>query len=126
MPDGTKLPPIDEIHRPILDAEKQFLRGSRENADELATAGRVFLEFVRAPGAKRHAAEGTGIGLAIAREVVEAHGGRLLADSREGEGSVFTVALPLSHRPPEVERLLREGNETGYRADTPGRASPTL
>ena len=47
MPDGKKPPPIADIQRPILDAEKKFLRGSREHSDELATAGRVFLEFVR-------------------------------------------------------------------------------
>ena len=42
----------DKIHqaslnRPDPDEEKQFLRGSRDNPSELATAGRVFLEFVR-------------------------------------------------------------------------------
>jgi uncharacterized protein (TIGR00730 family) len=47
MPDGPKQAPIADIHQPLRDAEKLFLRGSRENAAELATAGRVFLEFVR-------------------------------------------------------------------------------
>jgi signal transduction histidine kinase len=37
---------------------------------------------------------GTGLGLAIVRGVVDAHGGRVLAESREGKGSRFTVLLP--------------------------------
>jgi signal transduction histidine kinase len=59
----------------------------------------VLLEFVRAPNAKRHAAEGTGLGLAIAKEVIEAHGGTIAVASVEGEGTTFTVTLPLHHRP---------------------------
>ena len=38
---------MTELTRPDPDEEKQFLRGSRDNPRELATAGRVFLEFVR-------------------------------------------------------------------------------
>lgn len=38
---------------------------------------------------------GSGLGLAICRRIVEEHGGRILVDSKEGEGSTFTVLLPL-------------------------------
>ena len=39
---------------------------------------------------------GTGLGLAIVRGVASAHGGRVIAESREGKGSRFTVLLPRS------------------------------
>jgi signal transduction histidine kinase len=61
----------------------------------------LFLEFVRAPNARAHAPEGTGLGLALVREVALAHGGQVRADRREGGGTVFTMQLPLHAAPPE-------------------------
>ncbi len=57
----------------------------------------VFEEFFRSIRAKA-GYEGTGLGLSIAREIVEAHGGRIEAVSSPGRGSTFTVTLPLSGR----------------------------
>ena len=42
--------------------------------------------------------EGTGIGLAIAKKVIEKHNGRIVAESREGEGAKFTITLPLKRQ----------------------------
>jgi signal transduction histidine kinase len=38
---------------------------------------------------------GTGIGLYLARQVVEAHGGTIVVDSQVGTGTAFTIRLPL-------------------------------
>jgi signal transduction histidine kinase len=55
---------------------------------------RLFERFYRADPARARGDGGTGIGLAIARSVVEAHGGHIGAKSEPGRGSVFTFDLP--------------------------------
>lgn len=56
---------------------------------------RVFKRFYQVEHHLRREYEGLGLGLAIARELVQIHHGRIWAESEEGEGSVFHVALPL-------------------------------
>jgi len=55
---------------------------------------RVFERFYRAPDFRESAVPGVGIGLAVCRGLVEAHGGSLTAHQREGGGSVFRIDLP--------------------------------
>jgi two-component system sensor histidine kinase KdpD len=43
-----------------------------------------------------------GLGLTICRGIVEAHGGRITAQSRPNGGVAFRVALPLADKPPEI------------------------
>lgn len=57
---------------------------------------RLFERFYRVDPARSQKEGGTGIGLAIARSVVEAHGGRIWADSSPGQWSVFTFELPVA------------------------------
>lgn len=84
----------------------------------------IFEDFVTLDASYTRAAEGTGLGLGIARQLVEGMGGSLSVSSTEGRGSVFTVALPASpcvlpeevdpqHPPPEspaIRILLVEDN----------------
>ena len=68
---------------------------------------RIFDRFWRDPAARERAAEGSGVGLALVRDLVLAHDGRVEAESRLGQGSTFTVFLPLTVEP-EAELLVRE------------------
>jgi signal transduction histidine kinase len=55
---------------------------------------RVFARFYRGADAKNRGTKGTGIGLAIVKEIVEAHGGTVRVRSELGWGSEFTMVLP--------------------------------
>lgn len=62
---------------------------------------RVFDKFYRAEGVA-NSYDGSGLGLSIARTIVEAHGGEIKVESRSGAGTTFKVALP-KHAPSEAE-----------------------
>jgi len=58
---------------------------------------RLFQEFVQLERTRAQNQEGTGLGLALTRRLVELHGGRIWAESEgEGKGSTFTVVLPFA------------------------------
>ena len=57
--------------------------------------GRLFKKFFRAPNAKRARPDGTGVGLFLAKTVVDDHGGEIIFESKEGKGSTFGFRLPL-------------------------------
>jgi signal transduction histidine kinase len=72
---------------------------------------RVFERFHRVKEVKSRSHEGTGIGLALVRELVHLHGGEVDVESRLGAGTKFTVRLPLgsAHLPPDRVRAPNEG-----------------
>jgi len=83
--------------------------GARRNADRVevrvvdegtgipaAEREWIFRKFYRAESAARDGAAGTGLGLFIAKELVNAMGGRIWVDSTEGEGSSFAFELPVA------------------------------
>lgn len=71
----------------------------------------VFDKFFRAPGTRT---QGAGLGLAITRAIVTAHGGTITAENREGGGARFRLRLPLGGSAPrvvsELDEPLADGN----------------
>ena len=56
---------------------------------------RIFEKFVRGSAARASNIRGTGIGLAMARQIVRAHSGDITVESEPGKGSTFRVMLPV-------------------------------
>jgi signal transduction histidine kinase len=54
----------------------------------------IFEEYLRAPNG--NGSKGLGLGLAVVRQIVAAHEGKIWAESQVGQGSVFTVLIPIS------------------------------
>ncbi len=69
--------------------------GTGIEADELAN---VFERFYRSDQSRSRSGGGAGLGLAIAKSLVEAHGGRIWAESKIGEGSSFSFTIPAYQR----------------------------
>jgi signal transduction histidine kinase len=57
-------------------------------------------------------AEGEGMGLAIAYRIVERHGGKTWAESREGAGSTFNFSLPITQHTAPIEAQEATGDES--------------
>jgi signal transduction histidine kinase len=63
-----------------------------------AEKNRIFRKFTRGSSAERFGIRGTGIGLAMVKHIVDAHGGKVLIESEPGKGSTFTIRLPAGGR----------------------------
>ncbi|GMA14293.1 ATP-binding protein [Deinococcus metallilatus] len=80
---------------------------------------RMFERFHRIEGARGRSFEGTGIGLALVRELVSLHGGEITAESTLGQGTTFTVTLPLGHAHLPAERVVHRAGAGSQRVPVP-------
>jgi two-component system, OmpR family, sensor histidine kinase SenX3 len=83
---STKLSAGDAVEVSVADQGIGIPERDRE---------RIFERFYRVDPARSRATGGTGLGLAIVKHVTAAHGGQVTVESTEGEGSTFTLRLPL-------------------------------
>ncbi|HMD32839.1 MAG TPA: ATP-binding protein [Candidatus Acidoferrales bacterium] len=77
---------------------------------------RLFTKFEHAQSSLTREKQGMGLGLATCRHIVQAHGGRIWAETKEGTGSTFHFTLPLSVsavKPPEPPPILVAGDPSG-------------
>jgi signal transduction histidine kinase len=81
---------------------------------QAAETVKIFEAFYRVEKGLEQEVQGAGLGLALVKHVVEAHGGAIGVESSRGEGSEFTIRLPVRERPPAPARA-RNGAELGRR-----------
>ena len=90
--DGTVTASLNSDHQYFyLKVTDTGIGISEENQD------RVFERFFRVDKARSREAGGTGLGLAITKEIVMKHHGSIKIHSKEGEGTTFTVRIPLKY-----------------------------
>jgi PAS domain S-box-containing protein len=91
---------IPQIHITAEQMNREWTIAIRDNGIgfDPQYASTIFAPFKRLH--QPDAFPGTGVGLAISRRIVEAHGGRIWAESRPGEGAIFRFTLPLDGKPP--------------------------
>ena len=72
---------------------------------------KLFTKFYQAANAFKAGSVGTGLGLALVKAFVEAHGGSISVESSPGAGSTFTVELPLANKEEDLVETLEVANK---------------
>ena len=82
---------------------------------------RLFERFHRIETARARSNEGSGIGLALVKELVGLHGGTITADSTEGVGTTFTIRLPFGAAHLPADAVASTGRHPGGLRRSPNR-----
>jgi len=91
--EGQQVPPQVTLRAAVTDPDRMLVQVI-DNGPGVHDPEQIFDAFMTT---KKN---GMGIGLAVSRSIVEAHGGRLWAENNKAGGAIFNVALPLSHASP--------------------------
>lgn len=73
---------------------------------------KLFSKFFRADNARKQRPDGTGVGLYLARRVVNGHGGSIIFSSKEGKGSTFGFKLPLDTSDKQLPDKINQTDDT--------------
>jgi two-component system sensor histidine kinase BaeS len=89
-------PPGGEVGLEVTSSAKECRMEVRDTGCGIGTNDlpHIFDRFYRADASRTRATGGVGLGLAIAREIVLAHGGTITAESTVEQGSTFIVSIP--------------------------------
>jgi signal transduction histidine kinase len=91
----------------VLDGNRAELAVSDTGIGIGATdRDRLFTRFFRTRDARDQSIQGIGLGLSIAKSIVEGHGGRIEVESEPGSGSVFRVRVPVGVEQPTPLRVV--------------------
>jgi PAS domain S-box-containing protein len=93
---GQQAPPLVTLRAAVADSDRMLIQVI-DNGPGVDDPDRIFDAFMTTKE------KGMGIGLAVSRSIVEAHGGRLWAENNKPGGATFNVALPLSHASPTTD-----------------------
>jgi signal transduction histidine kinase len=81
-----------------------------------AEQSKIFQRFYQVDGSATRRYGGSGLGLAVARTIIEGHGGKIMVRSKPGQGSTFYFSLPkvhLQHKKSTGYLIEQEHNELG-------------
>jgi C4-dicarboxylate-specific signal transduction histidine kinase len=96
--DGQQVPPLVTLRAAVTGSDR-MLAQVIDNGPGVHDPKQIFDAFMTTKE------KGMGIGLAVSRSIVEAHGGQLWAENNKAGGATFNVALPLSHESLTAARI---------------------
>jgi signal transduction histidine kinase len=114
LPGGEPRVKIFSRPQPLPGTVQILVEDNGIGFDE-AHAGHLFEPFKRLVGKHQSEYDGSGIGLAICRWIVERHGGEIAASSKRGQGSTFLITLPVRLQAGsrnDMEKGLNDGDPT--------------
>jgi signal transduction histidine kinase len=96
----TATPPGGTISISTQQIEDYIEVGVEDNGEGIPTddLDNIFERLYRVDKSRARATGGSGLGLTIARRLVEAHGGHIRVESEQGKGSCFSFTIPITHR----------------------------